>query len=76
MSTKFKLRITGEFKQNLKRCKKRGLPMNELWTVIQKLLEGEPLEAKYRVHVLTGDRKGQWECHIQPTGYSFGSNEI
>lgn len=30
-ATKYALRITGEFKQDLKRCKKRGLPMDELW---------------------------------------------
>ena len=28
--TKYELRITGECKQNLKICKKRGLPMQEL----------------------------------------------
>ena len=33
MSTKYKLRITGECKQNMKLCKRRGLPMDELWTV-------------------------------------------
>ena len=26
MSTKYKLRITGECKQNMKLCKRRGLP--------------------------------------------------
>ena len=66
MSTKYKLRITGECKQNLKRCKRRGLPMDELWTVVGKLLNGETLEEKYRAHIMTGDRKGQWECHMQP----------
>lgn len=30
MTTKYELRVTGEFKQNLKLCQKRGLPMNEL----------------------------------------------
>ncbi len=34
--------------------------------VVGKLLDGELLEEKYLAHVLTGDRKGQWECHIQP----------
>ena len=32
--TKYELRITGECKQNLKICKKRGLPMQELWDVV------------------------------------------
>jgi hypothetical protein len=29
-STKYELHITGEFKQDLKRCKKRGLPLDDL----------------------------------------------
>ena len=66
MSTKYKLRITRECKQNMKLCKRRGLPMDELWTVVGKLLNGEQLEEKYQAHILTGNLKGQWECHIQP----------
>jgi len=50
----------------MKLCKRRGLPMDELWSVVGKLLNGEQLEEKYQPHVLSGDRKGQWECHIQP----------
>lgn len=33
MSAKYKLRVTSECKQNMKLCKRRGLPMDELWTV-------------------------------------------
>ena len=32
MKTKYELRITGECKENLKLCKRRGLQMDELWT--------------------------------------------
>ena len=63
---KYKLKVTGEFKQDLKRCQKRGLVLDELWSVIDKLLNGETLDDRYRVHLLHGNRKGQWECHIQP----------
>lgn len=66
MTVRYELHVTGEFKHNLKVCKRRGLPMDELWAVVGKLLRGETLEDKYRAHILTGDRKGQWECHIQP----------
>ena len=59
MSTKYNLRITNECKQNLKLCKRRGLPMDELWAVVRKLLDGKPLEEKYHAHTLKGDRKGQ-----------------
>ncbi|MBR2150341.1 MAG: hypothetical protein IKH01_14280 [Prevotella sp.] len=46
--TKYELLITGECKQNLKICKKRGLPMQELWDVVAKLLRGEKLDEKYQ----------------------------
>ena len=52
--------------QNLKLCKKRGLPMQELWNVVDKLLRDEKLDEKYHAHQLHGNRKGQWECHILP----------
>ena len=29
MTAKYKLRITGECKQNMRLCKRRGLPMDE-----------------------------------------------
>ena len=66
MSTKYKLRITGECKQNMKLCQRRGLPMDDLWKVVGKLLNGEELEEHYHAHVLSGNRNGQWECHIRP----------
>ena len=40
--------------------------MQELWDVVAKLLQGEKLDEKYQTHQLHGNRKGQWECHIQP----------
>ena len=40
--------------------------MDELWTVVGKLLNGEHLEDKYQAHILTGDRKGQWEFMLMP----------
>ena len=66
MSDKYTLQVTGQFKQDLKRCKKRGFPLNELWDVVGMLLRGEALDECYRAHILHGDRNGQWECHIRP----------
>ncbi len=40
--------------------------MNKIKNVIEKLANGEVLEAKYRDHLLTGDYGGFRECHIQP----------
>ena len=63
---KYKLEMSVKFKRDVKRCKKRGLPLDELWDVIRTLLRGESLAPKYKAHILTGNHKGEWECHIQP----------
>lgn len=63
---KFKLETTVRFKKEAKLCKRRGLPMDELWIVVGKLLDGETLDDKYRVHNLTGNYQGCKECHIKP----------
>lgn len=55
-----------KFKRDVKRCKKRGLPLDELWDVIRTLLRGESLAPKYKAHTLTGNHKDEFECHIQP----------
>ena len=46
--------------------KKRGCPMDELRRVIVLLMETGVLPVKYKPHKLTGNHKGQWECHIKP----------
>ena len=60
------LKITGKFRKDYKRCKKRGLDMNLLKEVINTLLSGKPLEEKYRDHGLVGQYAGHRECHILP----------
>ena len=40
--------------------------MEKLRTVIGILSSCGNLPAEYLPHQLQGDRKGQWECHIQP----------
>lgn len=63
---KYKLQMAVKFKRDVKRCQKRGLPLEELWIVVRKLLRGEKLEEKYNAHILSGDHKGEWECHLRP----------
>lgn len=63
---RYTLQVTNQFKKSVKLCSKRGLPINELWIVVEKLLNGEELEEKYRVHQLTGNHHNQMECHIKP----------
>ena len=57
---------THRFEKSVKRCIKRGLPMDKLREVILLLAENGALPATYKPHRLVGDYAGCWECHIQP----------
>jgi mRNA interferase YafQ len=54
------------YRRDLKRCKKRGKPMEKMRQVILLLLSGEPLPARCRDHALSGDWVGHRECHVDP----------
>lgn len=54
------------FKKDMKRIKKRGLPLSELQIVIDMLANDFPLPKRYRDHALTGNFIGLRECHIRP----------
>ena len=63
---KFTVKPTGPFRKDLKLAKRRGLLLSDLYTVVGMLENGEPLPEKYQNHLLHGDYKGYWECHINP----------
>lgn len=63
---KYEVKFTSQFKKDLKLAKKQGKDLEKLFEIIEKLANGEALEAKYRDHDLTGDYKGCRECHIEP----------
>ena len=63
---KYRLVLTGKFKKSLKLAKKRGLNIGLMENVVDTLLQGIPLDEKYRDHELKGKYKGFRECHIQP----------
>jgi mRNA interferase YafQ len=60
------IRRTSQFKRDVKRMKKRGRDLSKLKEVLEKIISGQELEAKYRDHVLVGQYKGTRECHIEP----------
>ena len=62
----YKLLTTHQFEKDLKRCKKRGLPMDKLKEIVNELIATGRVPACYKPHLLHGNRNGQWECHIQP----------
>ncbi|EEJ8659242.1 type II toxin-antitoxin system YafQ family toxin [Salmonella enterica] len=61
------IKYTGQFKKDVKLAEKRGLPVNELKTVLTKLINDQfPLPPEWLDHPLTGPWKGYRDIHIQP----------
>ena len=50
---------THAFDKDVKRCKKRGYPMEELAIVIDELIKEGKVDANYHPHMLSGNRQGQ-----------------
>ena len=63
---KYKIIPSKRFEKDMKRCQKRGYNMQLIKDAILLLAETGTLPSEYNPHLLHGDRKGQWECHIQP----------
>lgn len=63
---KYRIKYTGQFKRDVRLCQCRGYDLGLLRTALTLLAETGSLPAEYRPHLLHGNRKGQWECHIQP----------
>ncbi len=57
---------TKRFQKDVRLAEKRGEDIENMRKVIASLLEGEPLEPKYREHKLHGDYEDCRECHVQP----------
>lgn len=63
---RYELVLSGRFKKSLKIAKKRGLNISLLDAIVDKLLQGIPLDKKYKDHPLKGKWDGFRECHVQP----------
>lgn len=61
-----RLLTTRRFERDLERAKKRGKNLHKLWTVVKRLLDEQPLEARHRPHRLSGHWSGSWECYLEP----------
>jgi len=57
---------TGQFKKDYRRSKKQHKDMTALCSILDRLLEGEPLSPRHRDHSLSGEWKNHRECHITP----------
>ena len=54
-----------KFKKDYKLAIKRGLDVSLLEDVLKLLRKEGKLPPKYKPHLLKGNFKGLWECHIQ-----------
>ena len=62
----FEIVLSNRFKKDLKLAAKRGMNLDELDAIVERLAAGQPLPEKNRDHALTGDYIGFRECHIRP----------
>ena len=62
----YQLELSNRFKKDLKLAQKRGLKLELLDVVVTQLVEIGKIDSKYKPHLLKGNFKGYWECHIQP----------
>lgn len=54
------------FKKDYKRMMKRGIKASKLEEVLELLITDADLPKKNRPHMLTGEWRGFYECHIEP----------
>ena len=62
----YQVQWTKQYKKDVKLAKKRNYKMDELYSVVEKLANDEPLEERYHDHSLEGNWKGHRELHIRP----------
>jgi mRNA interferase YafQ len=62
----FTIQTTKQFEKDYKLCKKRGLKMEMINATFEFLEQTGVLPSKYKMHKLSGNFKGCWECHLMP----------
>lgn len=61
----YKVKYSNKFKKDVKRCIKRGFPLEALSKVVDLLMKDGQLPPQYRQHKLSGNYDNCWECHIK-----------
>lgn len=59
------LKITSQFKKDLKRYKHKKEVLDKLEAILWLLQKGLPIPAENLPHRLTGNYKGYMECHVE-----------
>ena len=57
---------SGQFKRDIKKARKHGKDMDKLKTLLNVLIDGDPLPSAYSDHPLKGDWVGFRDAHIEP----------
>lgn len=60
------LRFTARFKKDVNLCKKQGKDIEKLKKILNFLIKGEEIPAKYKDHPLKGNWSGYRDLHIEP----------
>lgn len=60
----YKVRYAASFQKDVERCKRKGLDLECLWSVVEVLASEGTLSAEHNPHELTEEYAGYWECHI------------
>jgi mRNA interferase YafQ len=55
-----------KFLKDIKKLQKQGKDFAKLKVILEKLVSGDALEAKYKPHPLVGNWKPCWDIHIEP----------
>ena len=66
MKQLYEIKTYKQYDRDVKLVVRRGLDIEKLLEVVRLLRQDEPLPEKYHNHLLHGDYKGYWECHINP----------
>lgn len=62
----YRIITTNSFDKEVIKCMKRGLNLDLLQKAISHLEHYGSLPPSYKPHVLLGNYKNHWECHVRP----------
>jgi mRNA interferase YafQ len=66
MKNIYDIKTSKRYERDVKLAIKRGLNIEELIEIVRMLHQDEALPERCHNHLLHGDYKGYWECHINP----------
>lgn len=59
------LKLTTQFKKDIKRYKHMSVVIDKLDEIVNKLVNEVPIPVENRPHMLTGNYRGYMECHVE-----------